>query len=684
MKVTLALLTAGMACTLSALPFYAIGQHIDDTKAINHSIGVCGANATLISVIQGQTDVSPEKGKTHIIEGVITGFRDNGFFVQEEVSDSDNNPLTSEGVFVSGTTALPNGHLVRLRGEVNERSGLTTMIQDQSISVIDCGSTPSVTVVKLALPFSVDLESVEGMLVSVNDATVTSTNKLWRFGELVVSDAVKRQPSDVAAPKSTAFEAAQAEADSNLLVIEDNSGDQFPETLSFYPDLSYDSSISIGDTVSASGPLNYNFGVFRINPTKHIKINSIREVAPTITKGNLSIATFNVLNYFNGITTSEGDVTFSYDANRGAKNALAFKLQQNRIVEAITSLDADIIGLMEIENDGFSKDSAIQSLVDNVNAHLAQREHYAFVRTSDGSSIGTDAITVGLIYRPEVVNVDSAPLIVPMPEQRIDGSQKARMRPSLIQRFTHIKTNTSIAVAVNHFKSKGSPCAEDVAIDTSKVDDIQGRCNAFRVSAAITLGQALTDERLPQRKVILGDFNAYSAEDPIAVLTDYTPQKRGYTVKTAVNTAMNSGRAVDVKTNFGYHNLAEAFDEDGFSYWFYGTEQVGSLDHMLVSDSLLADTIDATHWNINSVELYQLQYNQAMRIETERGNNTFAKVGPFRSSDHDPFIATFNLVSEPEHSAKNTYANTSNKSGGVFAQILALLAVLLYVRRIKR
>ena len=231
---------------------------------------------------------------------------------------------------------------------------------------------------------------------------------------------------------------------------------------------------------------------------------------------------------------------------------------------------------------------------------------------------------------------------------------------------------------MNHFKSKGSQCAEDVAEAPSEITTIQGSCNALRVSAAITLGNALSDESLPERKVILGDLNAYSAEDPVAVLTDYTPESRGYTITTAVNTGMDEGSSVDVESSFGYHNLAEEFDAEGFSYWFYGTEQVGSLDHVLASEAMLADAIDGAHWNINSVEAYQLQYDQALRYYPDEDGYAFTDVGPFRSSDHDPFIATFDLqadVVEEEEEENN------DSSGGAMGGILALLAAAIGFRR---
>ena len=639
-------------------------------------LGICGADATLISAIQGSESSSAEVGNNVIIEAIVTGTRAGGFFVQEEASDYDADDATSEGLFVEGSVDVETGHLVRLYGEVEENYGMTTLAMDSDVAALDCGTADAVAAVELSMPYELDLETVEGMVVSVTDATVTSTNNLWRFGEIVVSDTVKRQPSDVAAPLSEAYTAAEEASETSLLTIEDNSSSQYPDALNYFPTFSYANAIRIGDSVSAAGPLNYSFGTYRINPSDVIEVTSSREANPVVTEGNLSIATFNVLNYFNGEVDANGDVTFDYDENRGADDEVAFELQQGRIVEAIVNLNADVVGLMEIENDGFGENSAIQSLVNAINAELGETEQYSFIATSDGSEIGTDAITVGLLYKATVVTPENDAMVVAMPEQQIDEDSLARMRPSLLQSFVHTESSKSFLVAVNHFKSKGSQCAEDVAEAPSEITTIQGSCNALRVSAAITLGNALSDESLPERKVILGDLNAYSAEDPVAVLTDYTAESRGYTITTAVNTGMDEGSSVDVESSFGYHNLAEEFDAEGFSYWFYGTEQVGSLDHVLASDAMLEDAIDGAHWNINSVEAYQLQYDQALRYYPDEDGYAFTDVGPFRSSDHDPFIATFDIQADVVEEEEN-----NDSSGGAMGGILALLAAAIGFRR---
>ena len=654
------------------------GEAVVEPEVPTVELGECSTDATLISAIQGSDDASAEVGNSHIVEAVITGFRADGFFIQEETVQSDDDATTSEGLFVDGSTDIEAGHIIRLYGEVGENYGLTTLTMDADVTPADCGASDDVLTTELAMPYDVDLETLEGMLVSVTDATVTSQNNLWRYGELVVSDSIKRQPSDVAAPLSEAYEAAVEAAEASLLTIEDDNSNSYPDDISYFPTFSYANAIRVGDTVTAAGPLNYSFGTYRINPTDVITVTSGREANPVVTEGNLSIATFNVLNYFNGEVTDSGEVTFDYDANRGAEDETEFALQEGRIVEAIVGLNADVVGLMEIENDGFGDDSAIQALVTAINAELAEEEQYTFVSTADSSIIGTDAITVGLLYRASVVVPAGDAQIVDMPIQQIDEDSVAQMRAALVQTFTHVESEKTFAVAVNHFKSKGSECAEDLAEDVSDTDVIQGSCNALRVSAAITLAEALADESMPERVLILGDLNAYSAEDPVALLTDYTPEDRGYTIKTAINTDMDEGESVEVETSYGYHNLAEEFDADGYSYWYYGTEQVGSLDHVLASEAFLADAVDGAHWNINSPEVYQLTYDQALTYYPDEDGYAFTDVGPYKSSDHDPFIATFSLEADVEEVEEE---DDDNDSGGSMGVILAFMAAMLGFRR---
>ncbi|AZZ89950.1 ExeM/NucH family extracellular endonuclease [Hahella sp. KA22] len=625
------------------------------------TLGACGEAATLISAIKVDAKSIKDNGDTFTVEGIVTGFRSNGFFVQEEPSDEDGNPLTSEGIFAfsNGGGALTLGNLVRIKGVVSDYHG------NRQISVselADCGATDAIaTVTPITLPFAADLnlEALEGMVVSVTNAVVANTYGLGRYGEITISDKLKWTPTDAAIPGSAEYDAVIAENKANLLYIEDNTSSQNTASVSFYPEFGYDNPILLGDLVSATGPLNFSYDVYRINPMAPISVTSPgRTAAPEAALGNLAVASFNVLNYFNGVKKDDGSVDYSANP-RGAKTEDEFLLQQARIVKALKTLDADVVGLMELENDGFGDDSAINTLVTALNNEIGE-DAYTYVSTKDGGKPGTDQITVGLIYRAANVTPKGDAIVIDMPEQTL-GAETAAMRPSLVQAFTHKKTGQSFAVSINHFKSKRSSSACDNSAPTD-IDQMQGNCNPLRVSAAVTLGEALATLGLPERILILGDLNAYSKEDPISVLTDYNPATHGYTIKTAANTGMDAGAAVEVSKNYGYALVAETHDAEGFSYTYDGAQ--GSLDHILASSAAMEDIVDLDHWNVNSIEAYALQADGLFKYYKD--STGYFGVGPYRSSDHDPVVVTMDLKS----------TDKGKDDGGGSLGLLSILALL--------
>ncbi|GLS25882.1 ExeM/NucH family extracellular endonuclease [Marinibactrum halimedae] len=607
--------------------------------------------STGIHDIQGSGSEVNFAGESVVVEGVVTAIRDGGFFVQEEIWDTDRSRDTSEGIFVSSDdSAVYVGQSVRVQGTPEERFGNSQLVAEE---IADCGRYAfSVRVAQIPMPYEgkMDLESVEGMLVRVTNATVYSLDNFTRHGEIFLSDGVKWTPTDVGAPFSEEYEKAVANINANILYVEDNTSASFPDTISYYATddfdgLDYANAPSIGDTVTAIGPLNYAFGAYRINTRKDwFDIKSSREESPQVKSGDVSIASFNVLNYFNGEYLENGEVTFDYESNRGAFNAEQFALQKSRIVDAIISLDADIIGLMEVENDGFGGQSSIADLVNALNVSL-DADVYAYATPEDDSITGGDAITNAIVYRKDVVELDGQLQAIEMPRQVVDDIFAA-MRPSLVQSFKHTDTGESLAVVVNHFKSKGGGCIED--IEPTDQDDIQGSCNALRVSASVALAEGLKALDLPEKQVLLGDFNSYSAEDPMAVLTTFNAEERGYTINTAEQTFLNEGQSIEVSEGYGFLPVAKDFDEDSFSYYYFRSDQVGSLDHVLVSPATEENVVDVAHWNINSTEMFQLQYNQALRFYNgpEGASIDFTQSGPYRSSDHDPVIIVLDLDSD--------------------------------------
>ena len=158
--------------------------------------------------------------------------------------------------------------------------------------------------------------------------------------------------------------------------------------------------------------------------------------------------------------------------SRGANTAEEFQRQKAKIVAAILASKADIVGLMEIENDGYGEFSAIADLVNGLNASLPQGQRYAFVNPNR-AKLGSDEIAVGLIYRGDKVRTyRSAAVLDSSVNPEFDDT---RNRPTLAQTFQEINGGERLTIAVNHLKSKGSACDGDP--DTG---DGQGNCNLTR------------------------------------------------------------------------------------------------------------------------------------------------------------------------------------------------------------
>ncbi len=71
----------------------------------------------------------------------------------------------------------------------------------------------------------------------------------------------------------------------------------------------------------------------------------------------MTVGAFNVLDYFTSMSS------------RGANNAQEFERQEAKIVSAITEIDAEVMGLMEIAN---NDDKAISTLVNTLNERTGE------------------------------------------------------------------------------------------------------------------------------------------------------------------------------------------------------------------------------------------------------------------------------------------------------------------------
>ncbi|MCA9968904.1 MAG: ExeM/NucH family extracellular endonuclease [Anaerolineales bacterium] len=589
------------------------------------SFGSCGDPATLISAVQGSGSLSPLNGTPDVIvEGVVVADLQNtvtelsGFYVQEEDADADADAATSEGIFVYDNgfgVDVSAGDVVRVQGDVFEfeTSGgsgafLTELTAVSNVAV--CTTGASVTPATLSLPVAdlAELEAYESMLVTFPQTLTVSENfDLARFGSVTLSAGRLFNPTQVALPGAPALAQLDLNNRSRIILDDGNAQQNIDPTRYPAPGLSAANTLRSGATVTGlTAVLEQRFSTYRLQPAGAVTFTDAnpRTAAPDPVGGSLRVASFNVLNYFNGDGLGGG-----FPTSRGANTLFEFNRQRDKIISATLAIDAGVVGLIEIENDGYGAQSAIQDLVNGLNAQTAPGT-YAIINPGV-PQIGTDEIAVGFIYQPAVVTPVGAAAIL---DSSVDPTfLDTKNRPVLAQTFMENSSGELFTVAVNHLKSKGSDCND---VGDPDLGDGQGNCNVTRTNAAIALANWLATDPTGSGDpdfLIIGDLNSYAMEDPIAAL-----QSAGYT--DLVNGA-------------------------GMAYSYVFTGESGTLDYALATGSLADQVTGAAPWHANADEPRALDYN--VEFKSAGQIISFYNDDAYRSSDHDPVVVGLALSSSP-------------------------------------
>jgi hypothetical protein len=143
-----------------------------------------------IHQIQGSGAESPLAGQRVETEGIVTGRRSNGFYIQSRAEDADANPATSEGLLVFTRTAPPPavvpGALARVRGTVTEfrpasdpASPPLTELTEPEVTILSTGNPlPAPVLITAAELYPAGglevLEPFEGMRVRVEQIRAVS------------------------------------------------------------------------------------------------------------------------------------------------------------------------------------------------------------------------------------------------------------------------------------------------------------------------------------------------------------------------------------------------------------------------------------------------------------------------------------------------------------------------------
>jgi predicted extracellular nuclease len=608
-----------------------------------------GNPITKIHDIQGSGATAALLG-SQSIEGIVTRVfagagKLNGFYVQEEDADADNNAATSEAIFVFDTTGKFTGNVgdkVRVTGIAKEftstsngnNSSLTELdITSGTVLNLGASTLPTVTNIQIPVSNATDLERYEGMLVNISaiagDLTVTENFQLGRFGQVVLAatnasnqpgtDARFDQYTQFNAPSVSGYAAYLADQAKRKIYLDDGSSTQNGDPILFGRGgnpLGATNTLRSGDTVNnITGILDERFEGYRIQTTAPVNFSptNARPVTAPAVGGTLRVANFNILNYFTDLLVTP-TTTFVNDSGqslnpRGANTAAEFTRQRDKIVQAIINSGADVLGLNEVENNGFGANSAIKNLVDGLNA-VAGAGTYAYI--NPGVNISTDAITVGMIYKPgKVTPVGNAATIA----LGVSAAFDLVGRRPLAQTFQQNSNQELFTAVVNHLKSKGSSAG---GIGDADAGDGQGLSNGTRTREAQDLATWLATKPTGTTDpdyIILGDLNAYAKEDPLTTLA-----------------------------TAGYSNL---LPDTSYSYVFDG--QAGSLDHALGSNSLANQVTGADKWHINADEPNALDYEIVLDngtvIKSPTQISSLYSPDQYRASDHDPVIVGLDLRS---------------------------------------
>ena len=637
-------------------PSVEASAHVRQTRAVSALVSIPDIQTT------GDGDDSQLINQTVETKGVVTaaypkGENANlkgleGFTIQTPGTGGTWDPsrTASDGLFVfmgkSSATTPSIGECVVVKGKVAEYSGvknataatqsLTQLLPQTITPANDCDPVKPTEL--SGVPTQDQMEALESMLVLPKDTwTITDNYKTNRYGTLSLTPGteVLRTATDVVAPGAAA-QAYEAKNAAKTIDLDDASTTDLTNFKQNghkerYAYLANGAPARVGYHVTFTKPvvLESRFGSFVFEPTQMtagnpdrspVTITGERPAAPTVS-GDTKVATFNVLNYFSDLGENEPgckgyedrDHKYVTDKNcklRGAWSSQAFANQQTKIVQAINTIDADVVALEEIENpvaSGVSsdRDGALKSLVNALNA-AAGSEVWAYVPSPSTVPANEDVIRIAFIYKKATITPVGDSVIYD------DPAYTGLARQPLAQEFKPItdanQEGKSFVVIANHFKSKGSApknlSGAEAAANTDNGDG-QGNSNGVRIKQARAL--ATFAQRFNGTPTLLvGDFNAYTMEDPLKVLTD-------------AGWAHESGH--------------------GDSSYVYGGRS-GSMDHVFANSAAHPLITEVKSWAVNAQESIAFEYSRA----NYNAYLAFEADNPYRASDHNPEIIGLNLI----------------------------------------
>jgi predicted extracellular nuclease len=607
----------------------AYSDALTPVPAVAVSIAENDFTLTPIHAIQGTGPASSLVGQVVSTQGIVTGRRSNGFFVQTPDASVDGDPATSEGLLIFTGSAPPApaaiGNLVRVTGTVAEFvpsadpfSPPVTELTGPTVTALATGEPLPAPVTLTAADTSpsggIDqLERFEGMRVavgsltvvgptggSINEANATSTSNGVFYGVITGLLRPFREPG-IEVP-----DALPAGAPCCVPRFDAN-----PERLRVDSDAQPGAApidVSVGAEVTGLvGPLDYAFRTYTILPDAAsppaVSGGAAPIVVPSPAAGDLIVASWNLQRFYDEVndpSVSDAVLTASAFARRLAKASLAI-----RTVLRVP----DVLAVVEVENLPTLQALATRINTDAVDAGLPDPAYAAYL--VEGNDVG--GIDVGFLVKASRVTVidvvqegKDATYINPA------NGQPALLndRPPLVLRATVPRPGGGafdVTVIANHLRSM-----------TDIDDPVEGpRVRAKRQAQADFLAQLVQDRQASdpaERILVVGDLNAFEFNDGYA---DLVGTIRG--APAPADQVVTPG--LDLVDPDLVDLLGLVDDDQRYSYVFDGSAQV--LDHALANAALRRWVSRLTHARSNA------DFPEILRADGTR---------PERLSDHDAAV----------------------------------------------
>lgn len=369
-----------------------------------------------IPEIQGISHTSPYVGKeVSNVEGVVTAVYNSkynkGFFYQSLTPDND--PRTSEGIWVEGDTSVSVGDILNISGTVKEIQFSAKDEKQLTITSIKLSSKRLLAKNKDIKPFEINgkdipknvsnfisetldiknnamdyYESLEGMLVKVNNPLITGAKEA--HGEISIVPDNGKYVENITNNNGVLY-SYDNEQTQRILV-----GDELISTRngSEYKDKNFTPNPGDKFSDSIEGVIAYSYGNYKLYNTKEL---------PSIIDGEIKVDTPKYKYNSDMLNVASYNIENFNRLQKGRVNELA-----NQVVTILQT--PDILGLVEVEDDDGDKSSSITTAKKNALAIIkAIREkggpQYDYIdiepiNNNDGGKPGVNIRNI-ILYRKD-------------------------------------------------------------------------------------------------------------------------------------------------------------------------------------------------------------------------------------------------------------------------------------------